>query len=371
MPINVLLVLRELGHGGIERDVTKLALGLDARRFVPFVATYRPFGPRYNELAAAGVPVLHLDFPSLVSAKALKAALEFRTWVKRHQIQLVHAFDPSSVFAVPLARLLRVPVVLSSQLGHRQLHDPRTRNQLRIVDRLSELVVVNCEALRRHLSIEHHVPAEKIALCYNGVNTRYFHPGPIERVPEVAGSPFVVGTVCVLRPEKGIELLLSAFGQVRHLIPGAKLLIVGDGPELPKLESKRNQLGLCDSVVFKPGVSNVVPVLHSIDVFVSSSYSEAFSNAILEAMACGLCVIGSHVGGTPELIGENSRGLLFPSGSADELASKLACLMQDALLTRNLGQAAAEFARTELTVEKNIERTSQIYEMLLARHRLA
>jgi glycosyltransferase involved in cell wall biosynthesis len=363
----VLLVVRELGLGGIERDVTKLALGFDRSRFTPYVATYKPFGPRYDELFAAGIPILHLDFPSLLSKRAVTAAQKFRAWVKRHKIEIVHAFDPSSVFAVPLARLLRVPVVLSSQLGHRELHDPRTRKQLRLVDRLSDVVVVNCEALRRHLSTQHDVPVEKIELCYNGVDARQFHPSPIARIQEVSGASLVIGTVCVLRPEKGLELLLTAFAQIRNLVPGVRLLIVGNGPELPKLQARSEELKLKGAVVFKPAVSSVAPVMHSMDIFVSCSYSEAFSNAILEAQACGCCVIASRVGGTPELIGENTRGLLFTSGDANDLAAKLSSVIQNAELRNALGRSAATFAASELSVEKNVARTSQIYEGLLAR----
>lgn len=373
-PARVLLVVRELGLGGIERDVTKLALGFDRNRFIPYIATYRPFGPRFDELIAAGVPILHLDFPSLLSGKAVRAAAQLRSFLKKNQIDIVHAFDPSSVFAVPLARALGVTVVLSSQLGHRELHDPRTREQLKWVDRLSERVVVNCEALRRHLVTQHEVPAEKIELCYNGVDSEQFHAGPVVRLPEVAGAPFVIGTVCVLRPEKGLELLLRAFARVRQVIGGSKLLITGNGPELAKLEAQRDELGLGDAVVFKPAVSQVAPVMHSCDVFVSCSYSEAFSNAILEAMACGCCVIGSRVGGTPELTGpepvdEKTRGLLFAAGDVDDLAAKLEQTMRDGELRKRLGARAAAFARQELSVEKNVERTSQIYDGLLARKR--
>ena len=130
-PVPVLFMVRELGLGGIERDVAKLALRIDRTRFTPFVATYKPEGPRYDELVRAAIPVLHLDFPSLLSTQALSAAYGLASFIRQHQIQIVHAFDPSSVFGVPLARMLRVPVVLSSQLGHRELHDPRTRKTVK------------------------------------------------------------------------------------------------------------------------------------------------------------------------------------------------------------------------------------------------
>lgn len=366
-PTSILLVVRELGLGGIERDVTKLALRIDRSAFTPFVATYKPQGPRFEELRTAGVPVLHLDFPSLLSRSAIGAAIRFASFIRKHHIKIVHAFDPSSVFAVPLARLLRVPVVLSSQLGHRELHDERTRKQLAYVDRWSDIVVVNCEALRTHLSSSHSVPDNRIELCYNGVEIKEFFPAPSERLGSLRNAPLVVGAVSVLRPEKGLDLLLTAFAGFRQLVPGSKVLIVGSGPELPRLQAHAARLGLGDDCVFLPAVGSVAPVLRSIDIFVSASHSEAFSNALLEAMACGCCVVGSRVGGTPELIGENERGLLFTKGSSEDLGKKLATLMLDPNLRRKLAVRAAEFARTNLSMELNVRRASDIYSMLLDR----
>jgi glycosyltransferase involved in cell wall biosynthesis len=366
-PIPILLMVRELGLGGIERDVTKLALRIDRSRFTPFVATYKPEGPRYEELQKAGVPVLHLKFPSLVSVAAVRAAAQFRAFVRKHRIEVVHAFDPISVFAVPLARLLRVPVVLSSQLGHRELQDTRTRNQLRYVDRWSDIVVVNCEALRTHLDTGYSVPRERIELCYNGVETKEFYPAPAQRPERVRNAPLVIGAVCVLRPEKGLDLLQNAFAGVRQLLPGVKLMIVGSGPELGRLQANAERLGLGEDCVFLPAVASVAPILRSIDIFVSASHSEAFSNALLEAMACGCCVVGSRVGGTPELIGENERGLLFTNGSSDDLKEKLAALMTNPDLRRRLAVSAAEFAKNNLSMERNVQRASDIYTMLLDR----
>jgi len=369
-PISVLLVVRELSSGGIERDVTKLALGFPRDQFIPYVATYKPAGPRFEELTQAGVPILHLDLASIASMKALKAALGLRRLIREKNIQIVHAFDASAIFAVPIARLLRVPVVLSSMLGSRNLLDKKTQKQYGFTDKLVDAVVVNCEAMRLHLVDDWAVSSDRIELCYNGVDTREFYPDATGKLPEYADASIVIGAVCVLRAEKNLTLLQEAFAKVRHLSPNPKLLIVGSGPELDKLKANAERLRIAEFSVFVPASKQVAAFMRSIDIFVSCSYSEAFSNSILEAMACGSCVVGSRVGGTPELIADADRGLLFISNDGNDLADKLARLIQEPDVRQQFGERAARFAATKLSIAENLRRTSEIYMKFLRAKRV-
>lgn len=366
-PIPVLLTTRELNTGGIECDVTKIAIHLDRSRFESHVACYRTGGIRFDELQRAGVPILHLPVTSLQRPSALAAAIRLRRYVREHGILLAHAYDASAIFVATLARAFNVPAVLSSLLGDRNLLDPRSRRQVRWTDRMVDSIVVNCEAMRRQLIDEEHVPCERIELCYNGVDTAQFHPAENSRRALFADASFVIGAVCVLRPEKALGLLQEAFARVRHMKPGMKLVIVGSGPELGKLEDNSRVLGLGDDCIFVPATPSVPEYLRSFDLFVSSSVSEAFSNTILEAMASGCAVVGSCVGGTPELIGNDERGLLFQSGNACDLAAKLAALINNELLRREFGAGAAEFARRTLSVEIAARRMADIYERALHR----
>jgi len=360
-------MVRELGSGGIERDVSKLAIGLDQHRFTPFVATYKCGGLRHDDLRKSGIPVVHLPVSSLKSPKIFAAILKFGRFVIEKRIRVLHTFDSSGVFGVPLARLLEVPVVLTSTLGYRGLLDSKTRRQFKFTDRLADAIVVNCEAMRKHLTEDYCVAADRIELCYNGVDTTEFYPSAAPKPDPVANAPMVIGTVCVLRPEKALEVLQEAFAKMRHLVPHTKLLIVGDGPELHKLESNSVRLGIQDASIFWPAVASVAPLMRAIDVFVSSSYSEAFSNSILEAMACGCCVIATRVGGTPELIRNEERGLLFTPGNVDELAQKLLRVIQDAAGRKRFGTAASEFATKKLNIKIAVARTMEIYSTLLSR----
>jgi glycosyltransferase involved in cell wall biosynthesis len=364
-PIPILLVVRELASGGIERDVTKLALGFSRDQFIPYVATYKPSGPRFEELTAAGIPILHLDLTSIASTKAVKAALKLRRLIRDKKIQVVHAFDASAVFAVPVARLLRVPVVLSSMLGSRGLMDSKSQKQLAFTDRLVNAVVVNCEAMRTHMVDDWNVPRDRIELCYNGVDTSEFFPNPTGKLSEYADASVIIGAVCVLRAEKNLTLLQEAFAKVRNLSPNPKLLLIGSGPELEKLHKNSRRLGIENCSLFVPASQQVAAYMRTIDIFVSCSYSEAFSNSILEAMACGSCVVGSRVGGTPELITDAERGLLFTSNDATDLADKLARLILEPELRQRFGDRAAQFAATKLNMATNLQRTGDIYRKFL------
>lgn len=364
-PVPVLLAVRELNCGGIERDVTNIALKLDRTRFVPHVAAYSARGLRYQELKVAGVPVLELPIRSLASSSAIRAAFKASQYIRRHGIRVVHAWDPTAVFLVPLARALRIRAILASQLGHRSLSDRRTRKELRLVDRLVDAVVVNCEAMRRHMMEDEGVPSCRIRLCYNGVDLTQFFPGPKPDFEFLTGASLAIGTVAVLRPEKALEVLIQAFARVRSLQPNLRLVIVGDGPERASLQQLNRQLGLGNQCLFLPPTHDVASLLRALDIFVLCSRSEAFSNALLEAMACGCCAVGTEVGGTPELIGRNERGLLCRPDDPEDLADRLAVLIRDETLRRRLGANAARHARENLSIETAAQRIADIYEEFL------
>ncbi len=159
-----------------------------------------------------------------------------------------------------------------------------------------------------------------------------------------------------------MELLIEAVAPLRELRPGIKLLIVGSGPELPKLQAHAAALKMENDCVFLPAVKGVAPYLRAMDIFVSCSSSEAFSNAILEAMACGCCPVGSRVGGTPELIEDGQRGFLFESGNVNDLSNKLATLVSNDELRKRFSSRAAAFAANELSMQAALDRMSRIYQ---------
>jgi L-malate glycosyltransferase len=365
-PIPVLLLVRELGIGGTERQLVETARFLDPNRFMAHVGCFRPTGPRLADLERAGVPILHLPMHSFRSpAVLLSASRVFADYIRRHHIQVVHSFDaPLNIFSVPIAKFAGVPAVLSSQRGHRELTGAATHRCLRVTDRLTDAVVVNCEAMRRYLIDDEGVPAAKIRVCYNAVDVEEYARRPIT-------SPWpgktVIGVICALRPEKSLDTLLRAFAELAR--SDAALAIVGSGPEEARLKSLAAELNLGAACHFEPATAEVADWLSRIDVFVLPSRTEALSNSLMEAMACRCCCVASRVGGNPELIDDGENGLLFEAGDVGELAAKLATLLEDPARRERMAMAGSAKMATHFTYSHAAETMGAIYESILWRKR--
>lgn len=365
-PIPALLMARELNLGGLERDVSKFARYLPTYGIEPHVACFRPGGARWNEIEAAGLPVFSIPVTSFKSRSVLTGAKMLQQYISRHGIRVVHAFDgPTGVFGVTAARLGGTPVTLASQLCYRELVPPSIRYLLPILDRVATGTFVNCEAMAEHLVRDWKVSRGRVHLCYNGVETDQFHPRDRRKPSCVADASVVIGTVAVLRPEKDLPTLVKAFAEVLRTDSRARLLIVGEGPVKASLEQHAAELGIAHACVFQPASENPAEWMRAIDIFVSSSKSEAFSNALLEAMACGCCPVGSRVGGTPELISDGERGLLFEPGNAGDLAEKLRTLTGSEALRRRFSQAASDFVADNLTMDVAAAGLASIYKSLV------
>lgn len=354
---------QDLDIGGCQRDLTKLALGIDRSRFETHVGCFRFTGVRIEELRRNRIPITHFPVYSFRSPHALRGAQQMGRYIREHGIQLVHTFDvPTTVFGAPVARWYRTPAFVSSQLSFRDLYSGFFQRLLRVSDRLSDRIVINCEAVGRDLE-RRGVPRDRLYLCYNGVDTSRFYPGRGGR--PLAGAGLVIGVAAGLRPEKGIDLLIRAFAAIAPDSRNMKLLILGDGPLRDELAHLSDSLGVRGQVIFQAGAPDVENWLCGVDIFVLPSHSESFSNALLEAMACGCCVIGSRIGGTPELIAEGQSGLLFAPGDVDDLARKLRLAIQDRSLRERLGAAAASFAHESLSLETFVRRMEDLYTGLI------
>jgi len=365
-PVPILLMVRELNLGGTERQLAEMAKALDRSRFAPHVGCFRPSGLRGDELRAAGVPIVQFHVPSMAS---IRGAFEIARYVRDRGIRLVHTFDtPANLYGLPAARMAGTAVVVSSQRVDRGLWPGAVRHALRVTDHLVDGVVVNCEFLRRRLSDEEKVPAGMIHLCYNGIDTGAFHARRGARPAALREALLVIGVVCGLRPEKDLATLLAAFARVRGSVPDMRLAIVGSGPCLAGLEEQARVLEIAPQCVFEPATPHVAEWLRAIDIFVLPSLSEALSNALMEAMSCGCCVVASRAGGNPELVSHGESGMLFEARDEAGLAAILRELACDPALRSALASRAVHKIQQQFTLAAAARRLGEIYAALLPEH---
>ena len=359
---------RALEAGGSERQMREVAKALDRSKFTPHVGCFRPEGDSRRELEGAGVSVVHFPIDSFASTQAASGAFAFVRYIRQHGIRLVHAFDyPAAVFSIPVTRALTRAAAVSSQRSHRDLIPGPYRKLVRLTDRLADAIVVNCEFVRRHLENDERVPAARIRLCYNGLDPDVFRPLDGPRPPALARDSLVIAAVCALRPEKGLSTLLQAFAQVRQTRSRITLLLVGDGPMREPLQAQAQALNITGDCVFVSATNDVAPWLQSSDVFVLPSLSEAFSNSLMEAMACGCCVMASAVGGNPELVRNGENGLLFPAADAPALAAALQTVIEDEALRKRLAASGTQFIQNRYSIRAAADRMGEIYTELIQR----
>lgn len=364
-PQPILLAVYKLQVGGNERDLAKLARYLDPQRFRVHVATFHPGGERVAELNAAGISILELPVRSFRNRTAIQGAKILRDYVRAHGIRLIHAFDPpTSIFMVPLAKLWGLPI-LANHCFFRELIPQPSYTLLRMVDFLADRIIVNADAVKTHLMQDFHLRDERIFVSYNGVETNVFFPPPAERPKFFEDASLTIGTVCVLREEKRIDTLLEAFAKVLPIDPRLKLLIVGDGPMREAWMKRRDELGLAKSCHFEKTTTDIPHWMHRMDVFVLTSRSEGFPNALLEAMACGCCAVASNVGGVPEMVEDGRSGFLFPPGDVDALAQRLRAIVQNPKVRTEISAMGAARAHDVFSMEAAATRMSGLYDSLL------
>ncbi len=363
-PAPVLFLLPALPVGGAEKQIAALIGGLDARRFRPLVACQHALGPIAGDLAANGVPVRLLS-----GARRFDPAFPWRVaaLVRRERVRLIvsHGFSTGVI-----ARLVGPPAGARVRVLAEHGTDERdwSRGKARLNRWLSPLGTVHvavAEGQRPYLVREKGIPAAKIRVIHNGIDPApYGVAGTRESVRAELGidreAP-VAGILAVLRPEKDHGTFLLAARLVLDELPAARFLVVGDGPERGNLEREIAALGMQDAVVLTGHRDDVPRVLSAFDVAVLCSTDvETFPLAFLEAMASGLPLIGTRVGGLAEMIDEERNGLLVRPRDVEGLAAALRRILGD----RATAQAWGSASRLRVEREFSSERMVAAYESL-------
>jgi len=361
--------------GGTEMNAVRTAERLDRRRFHVTVACFQVDGPLTSRYEAAGIEVVPFPIRNFFGPAALQQGLRFARFVTVGGIDIVHSHDMySNVFAAPWARLARRCVVISSRRWWHTLPNARLRMGNTVAFRMSHCVLANSAAVASSVRSTDRVPPLRIAVVANFADEQAFEPTSARAITElraelgIPAGALAIGIVARLVEVKDHASLLTAIATLRTRHPSVRLVLIGDGPCQEPLRAQATRLGIADAVTFageRVGHTNNIHQLF--DVSVLCSLSEGFPNALVEAMAAGVPVVATAVGGNVDAVVDGVTGFLVPSRSPAQLASALAQLAEDRALRQRMGAAGRERARREFSEERVLASLESLYERLVRR----
>lgn len=367
--IRVCLLCDTVGNdAGTERQVVETAKRLDKNRFEVHVCCLET-SPQLQGLEGHCHTAV---FPtaSVNSWSGVRQAARFRRYLDSHHIQIVHAYmNKTAMFAV-LASLAGARVVITSRLNIGYWYTPALRTVFRLLNLRTTGVMANSQEAKRIAIETEHLDPEKVAVVYQGVDMTIFNlglgdPSAGDRLG-IPQSSRVVGIVANLRPVKDIPLFLRAAAIVAQEFDDVVFLVAGRGEQYQELYQLVGALGLQDRVFFTQGEGKIMDYLSRMCIGCLTSFSEGFSNAVMEYMAAGLPVVATDVGGNRDAIVDGETGYLVGERTPEAFAKPLIHLLRNEPLRLQMGLAGFQRCTEYFEVSKTIGQLERFYCSLTA-----
>ncbi len=358
--INVCHVSMCLLTGGLERLLVDFSRFHDASQFELHFAALSELGEPADDIRTAGCLV---DSMGHGRVSKLQLVRNLSQYFQEHQIDLVHTHNTYAHFyGAVAAQLAGVPVVVNSQHGRGCGRGWKARIQFRIANRMTQRIVGVSHDAAELCRGEDRKSAGKIMAIHNGIDLdRFEFHGP-------APDPIAI-SVARLSPEKDFPTLLKAVSLAVPEVPEFRLQIVGGGQELSRLELMALELEIQEHIEFLGERNDVSGLLARAGFFVSSSLTEGISLTLLEAMAVGLPILATAVGGNPEIVVEGQTGRLVPSGDPRALADGIVRMCRDADTWPVMGQLGRQRVEQHFDIRKMVAEYEALYRELSIPHR--
>ena len=369
--IQTIHVIYRLDTGGLQNGIVNLVNNMDTSKFENIICC----------LTQGGDFEKRLNKNIKVSKMFKKPGNDYQLYIKLIKYlkeikpTIVHTRNWAGMDGIIAAKMARVPIIIHGEHGF-EIADLISQNRKRkfirklVLSTMVDKIVTVSKNLKNRLINEIKIKPEKIIHIPNGVDTNKFNIYRKEFTRKKFGfkkEDFIIGIVARLDPIKNHKTLFFAFKEIVKNYPQVKLIIVGDGPLREELKEKSYQLGIKNKVIFMGERDNVPEILKTFDIFVLPSLNEGMSNTILEAMATGIPVIASNVGGNPELVIDGRTGFLFSPNDVESLVQKIKTYILHPELKQKHGYNARKRVEEKFSLDQMVRRYEELYLELVER----
>jgi len=361
--MNILFIANHLNVGGISSYLFTLGQGLKEKGHNVYLASSG--GQLVEKFNASGIKHIRvcLKTKSEISPKIIFSFFKLRKVMKVNNIDLIHSNSRTTqVLGGLLSRFGDIPHIFTCH----GFFKPKLSRK--IFPCWGKRVIAISQEVKEHLISDFKLNEKRISVINNGIDVKNFgdfsQKDNVRRDLRIGVEP-VVGIIARLSDVKGHIYLIRSMHKVINSFASAKLLIIGEGKMMEALVKEVDDLGIKNNVLFIPQARGTKEALSAMDVFVMPSLQEGLGLALMEAMAQGLAVVGSKVGGIKTLIQDKINGLLVNPADVNGLAGAIIALLQDSLLRRNLGINARKFITENFSKEDMIEKTECVYNKCL------
>lgn len=343
----VLLVVPTLLQGGGQKFVLDLAKDIDKNKFQVRVLVYF----RQHHRAFSDFAKQHdIDTVYLNKSKGFDLSFfkQLKKAVKEYEPDVIHTHLNSMLYLLPFYKRKQVKLHTVHTLAQKEHYGLQKLVNFIAFHLLGVIPVGISDTVADTIAEVHHIKREKIPVVYNGVDCKRY------AIPKVTTDTFNFVTVGTIYEVKNFPFLVECFAELHKTNPNTRLTIVGNGSQRGKLMQRISALGLDEAVTITGTVGNVEDYLAAADVYVASSLFEGLPLSILEAMAAGLPIISTNVGGVPDVVRDGENGLLIPSGDKDAYVAALTKLTEN-------GEKRAAFAARSKELSKNYDEELTIH----------
>ncbi|HET9283382.1 MAG TPA: glycosyltransferase [Candidatus Angelobacter sp.] len=370
-PHVLFLIDHLMARGGGEGNLLKVVQLMPPELVRCSVATFR-VKPEIRE--TINVPVHVFPMRRVYHLDSLKAAYALRKLIRDEHVDIVQTyFETANTWGGVVTKLSGASL-LSSRRDLGILRQSKHKLAYRLVNRLSNRVLAVSEEVKRFCIDQERINPAKISVVYNGVDFEQLAIGsgvnPFSGI-EWASALHIITCVANIRKIKGIDVLIRCAQLVCRELPGTVFLIAGSlywSDYTEEMRALARELGVENNIKLLGFVEDPTPLLKMSNAFCMLSRSEGFSNALLEAMACGVPPVVTSVGGSPEAIKDGEDGFLVPSEDHLAAANRLLYLLRNPAKAALMGEAARTTAQTRFSAQTMIKQLIEVYrEMMMER----